>query len=311
MRRVITGATGLIGKRVVESWLKQNIDVTVIGRSREKIEKAFGLGVKSIAWDSLTLDDLKDAEVVLNLAGASVGEKRWTEERKQEIINSRVKATNKIATLLAELGPASPPLFNASAIGIYGLQVQEETGLPARFDDISAIDKANDFLSFVGQTWENAAAPAVEAGVRVVFLRFGVVLAKEGGALPQMMLPFQYYVGGTVGTGKQPFSWVAIDDVVRAINFLIAKSDVQGPFNIVSPEAVTQRQFAQVLAHLMNRPAFVPMPGFALKLMLGKEMATDLLLEGQHVYPLKLLNMGFQFSYVDLESALNRVLKTK
>lgn len=306
MRRIITGATGLIGQRLVERWLKQGHELIVIGRSKAKIAQVFGERVKALSWDTLLPSDFDHVDVVVNLAGASVGAKRWTKEYKQEILSSRITATTQIANILAKLGAAAPRLFNASAVGVYGLQVQEEVGLPARFDEISALEKPSDFLAQVGQAWEKAAGAA---GDKVVFLRFGVVLAKEGGALPKMMQPFQYYLGGPVGTGKQPLSWVGIDDVIHAIDFLVSKPDVSGPFNIVSPKCVTQKEFAQTLAHVMNRPAFFPMPAFVLKLMLGNEMANDLLLEGQHVYPLNLLDMGFKFSYPDLESALNRILR--
>lgn len=309
MRRIIAGATGLIGTRLINHWLAQGHELVVIGRSVKKIREEFGARVQAISWDSLSADDLHQTEVVVNLAGANVAEKRWTPARKQEIIKSRVDTTHKLATLLATLGSSAPALFNASAIGVYGLQVQENVGLPARFDDISAIDKPADFLAKVGQAWEEAAKPAIDAGVRVVFLRFGIVLAQEGGALPKIRQPFDWYVGGTIGSGKQPVSWVALDDVIRAIDFLISQPEARGPFNIVAPHALTQKQFAQILAKYLNRPALVPMPAFVLKLMLGSEMATDLLLEGQHVYPKKLLDMNFQFNYGELETALNRILK--
>lgn len=309
MHRIIAGGTGLIGKHLVEHWLMQNHRVSVIGRSEERIQQLFGTRVQAISWDHLTQDLFESAEVVVNLTGASVGEKRWNKKRKDIIVNSRIGSTKKIANLLAKLQSRAPLLLNASAIGVYGLQQTLPEGLPPRVDENSSLTPSpTDFLSFVARRWEEAAEADVAAGGRVIFLRFGVVLAKEGGALPQLLKPYHYYLGGPIGTGRQPFSWVAIDDVIHAIDFLIASPDATGPYNIVAPECVTQRTLAQTIGRVMNRPALLPMPGWLIQLMLGKEMAQELLLEGQHVYPARLLQKGFQFSYPDLESALNHVL---
>lgn len=261
-------------------------------------------------WDQVTRDTFISADAVINLTGENVGAKRWTAAVKKEIITSRTGSTKLLAGLLADLGAKAPPLYNASAIGIYGLQKQLPDRLPDVLDESTPLhcDQPTDFLMMTGCRWEQAAEPAVKAGVRVVFLRFGVVLAKEGGALPKLMKPFQYYLGGPLGSGNQPFSWVAIDDVVSAIDFLVKKSDASGPYNIVAPECVRQGMFAETLSAVMYRPDLVRVPGFMLRLMLGNDMADGLLLEGQRVYPKRLLEAGFKFSYPDIESALNRVL---
>jgi uncharacterized protein len=306
MHRVIAGGTGLIGKRLVEHWLKQNHTITVVGRSQQQIEKMFSTRVQAITWDQLTRDVLASAEVVVNLAGSSVGDKRWSEARKQEILDSRINTTKKIAGLLAELGHDSPPLLNASAVGIYGLQQQLSDRLPPQLDESAEIDWNHppDFLSLVARRWEKAAEPAIAKGVRVLFLRFGVVLAKEGGALPQIVKPFQLYLGGRIATGNQPFSWIAIDDVIRAIDFLLTKRDLSGPFNIVAPECVPERMLAETIGKVIHRPSMIRTPAFALKWMLGEQMAQELLLEGQHVYPKRLLDLEFNFSYPEIEPAL-------
>lgn len=311
MHRIIAGGTGLIGKRLAEHWLKQKHTITIVGRTEGQIRKVFGQRVFAVTWDQLTAEILQSAELVVNLAGAGIANEPWIDTRKQEIIDSRVKPTKKINDLLVELGDKAPLLLNASAIGIYGLQTQLADRLPVNLDENTSFDWDNppDFLSQVGRQWELAAEPAVLAGCRIIFLRFGVVLAKEGGALPPIMKPFRYYVGGSLGSGKQPFCWVAIDDVIRAIDFLIAKPDTSGPFNIVAPECVFQKNFADTLAKVMGRPAFMRTPGFVLKYLLGIELARELLLEGQHIYPQRLLDMGFRFAYPDLESALNHILK--
>ncbi|TAK78375.1 MAG: TIGR01777 family protein [Gammaproteobacteria bacterium] len=310
MHRIITGATGLIGKRLVEYWLAQSHTVTVIGRSEQHIKNVFGTRVQAVTWDKLTREVLQSAELVVNLAGANIGEKRWTKARKAEVLDSRVNATRAIANLLAELGSNAPVLLNASAIGIYGLQAQNEKGLPPALDETTPIDgTAPDFLSLVGRQWEKAADPAVKAGVRVVFLRFAVVLAEEGGALPKLIQPSHLYLSGRIGTGYQPFSWVAIDDVIRAIDFLCARSDSAGPYNIVAPGCVPQRQFAEAVERVIQRKPFATIPAFVFKLLLGAEMARELLLEGQHAYPKRLLDLGFQFSYPDIEAALTHLLR--
>lgn len=313
MERIITGATGLIGKRLVEHWLSENHKITVIGRTIEHIQEVFGTRVKAITWDELTVDAFKIAEVVVNLAGASIGDKRWTKARKQEILMSRVEATKKIASFLAVLGKNSPLLLNASAIGIYGLQEEVSAGLPKRLDESNPIDSEHptDFLSKVAREWEKSADLAVASGVRVIFMRFGVVLAKEGGALPKLKQPFQFFLGGPLGRGRQPFTWVAIDDLIAAIDFLLSKPTLFGPINIVSPECIIQREFAEILGRVMQRPALFPMPAFLLSLLLGKEMATELLLKGQHVYPQRLLDLDFRFKYAYLEAALSHELNNK
>jgi uncharacterized protein len=310
MHSIIAGATGLIGKRLTEYWLQKKHSITVIGRSKEHIQHVFGERVQALTWEQLSQEVVASADVVVNLAGANVGEKRWTVARKEDILNSRLKATESLARLLAELGKKAPPLFNASAIGVYGLQTSLSDQLPPRLDENTSFDwkQAPDFLSEVGRRWEQAAGPALTAGVRVVFLRFAVVLAKGGGALPQIMAPFRFHMGSKLGSGNQPFSWVAIDDVIRAIDFLVHLADASGPFNIVSPMCVTEKTFAETLGHVLASPAWLNMPAFVLKALMGSEMARELLLEGQHVYPERLLEKGFHFAYPDLESALNHLL---
>lgn len=306
MHIIIAGATGLIGTRLVAHWLQQEHRLTIVGRSAEKIKTQFGDQVEAVTWDDLTVDLMRVAQAVVNLAGASVGEQRWTEQRKQEMISSRIESTAHLAGLLEELGSSAPVWLNASAIGVYGLQQQQVDQLPPALTEQTKIewDKYPDFLAQIGRQWECAAQPAVEAGVRVVFLRFGVVFAKEGGALPRIAQPVRMFMGGPIGASCQPFTWVAIDDVIRAIDFLLHKSDASGPYNIVAPKSVMQKELAESIATVLHRPHFMKTPAFMLKLMLGEQMATELVLEGQHVYPQRLLDAGFRFQYPDLSTAL-------
>jgi uncharacterized protein (TIGR01777 family) len=310
MHRIITGATGLIGTQLVNHWLAQGHTISVIGRSAAKIQEAFQQRVNAIEWQDLQPASFANTDIVVNLTGAGIAEKRWSESRKQEILHSRVDTTTKIANILASMGATAPALFNASAIGVYGLQKQNPQSLPAKLDENTKLDfeHAADFLSEIGHAWEKATLPASNAGVRVVNLRFGVVLAKSGGALKQMIVPYYFFMGGPIGTGQQAFCWVALDDVIRAIDFIAENKQLSGPVNIVAPECVTQRDLATAIGHSINRPAFMPMPAFVMKILLG-EMASELLLEGQNIYPAKLLDAGFKFSYPDINSALKNILK--
>jgi len=309
MHRIIIGGTGLIGSQLVNHWLMQGHKVTVIGRSTEIIRKIFQDRVNALELKSLQPEIFRQAEVVVNLAGAGIAEKRWSEARKQEIIHSRITVTQKIVELLTALGQEAPPLFNASAVGIYGLQQQVVNGLPLKLDEDTHIDwnTAPDFLSYIGRKWEKATRLAKENGIRVVNLRFGVVLAKQGGALPKIVQPFYFFLGGKIGTGQQPFSWIAIDDVIRAIDFLLEKRQIAGPVNIVAPGCITQHELAKAIGKILHKPSFMPTPAFILKLIFG-EMARELLLEGQRVYPKILLDSGFIYSFSDIESALRHVL---
>jgi uncharacterized protein (TIGR01777 family) len=188
------------------------------------------------------------------------------------------------------------------------LQQQFPDDLPPKLDEHTPLDfnNAPDFLSCVGRAWEKATRPLSESGVRVVNLRFGVVLAKKGGALPRIALPFYLFIGGKVGTGQQPFSWIQLDDVIRAFDFLMQNRELSGPINLVAPQCVTQQELAKAIGKVLHRPSVVPMPSIILKLFFGS-MAQELLLEGQNVYPQRLLAAGFDFKCPDIESALKHI----
>jgi len=312
MKILIGGGTGFIGRFLINHYLKAGYEITVVGRSTSKITHLFQNNVIALDWD--TLHDLGPDAVagidhIINLAGAGIAQKRWTAERKQVLIESRTKTTALLANLCAGLGKNSPALFIAGGVGIYGQQTPTEAGLPPALDESCYLDPNNppDFLSKIGRRWEAAAKPAVENHVRVVNLRFGVVLGPSGGALQQMKLPFQFYLGGKIGSGKQPFSWVSMLDLWCAIDFLQKKHDISGPVNIVSPHCLTQYEFAKHLGKVMHKPSIMPTPAFALRLLLG-EMADELLLNGQHVTPQVLLSNGYTFKHPDIDSALSYAL---
>jgi uncharacterized protein (TIGR01777 family) len=308
MKYMIAGATGFIGQQFVQRWLAQGHDIIVIGRSLAKINQIFGGRVTAVTWSNLTSESLIGCDAVINLAGAGIGDKRWTAARQQEILTSRIQATEKLAQLCARLGPQSPALFNASAIGVYGLQAALPDQLPAPYDEDTVINfqQAPDFLAQVARAWELAAKPAEAAGVRVVYLRFGVVLAKQGGALPRMALPFKFGLGGRIGSGQQPFSWIALPDLIAIIELLLADKTITGPINITAPQCVTQKQFADQLGRALHKPSIIPTPAIALKLLFGR-MAEELLLSGQHVVPKRLLALGYSFQYPTLEQVLTMI----
>lgn len=309
MRIIIAGGTGFIGRFMVHRYLENGHHISVIGRSISKTQSIFDNRVHALNWDSVDTEDIKNADLIINLNGAGIADKRWTPQRKQEMLLSRINPTRTLANLCADLGNGSPPLFNASAIGIYGIQKPLSERLPPAFTEATPLDQETpDFASKIVKQWEAAAEPAQAKGVRVVFMRFGVVLGKNGGALAKMAPPFQFFLGGKIGSGRQPFSWVCIVDLCRAVDFLIKHSEIKGPVNIVAPQCVTQAQLAAAIGKVLNKPSFMVTPDFIMTLAFG-DMAKELLLNGQHVAPKVLLDNGFTFEYPNLESALRYALE--
>lgn len=299
MRRIIAGATGLIGSELVKLWLSQNIDIAVIGRNKQKIINHFGNKVSAYEWHELSKDILKDAELVINLAGANIGDKRWSEMRKKEILSSRIDATKTLSNLCEQLGEKSPVLFNASAVGIYPFGEKEYT-------EETVLSAPTSFLNQIAQQWENATQVAKDNHVRVINLRFGVVMAKQGGALPKMALPFYFYIGGKIGSGNQWISWTTIPEINNAIEFILKNKNINGAVNIVAPQAVRQKDFAAILAKTLHRPSIFPLPEVIVNLVFG-EMGKELLLSGQHVVPQKLTDEGYTFLYPTLSVALQKI----
>ena len=311
MHIIVAGGTGFIGTALVKHLLNQKHQITVIGRGLAKIKQRFDDHVTGITWNKLHTDPhiIAKADVVINLTGASIGEKRWSSKRKREIIESRIKSTSMLAGYCAKLKDKAPMLFNANGVGIYGVQKEAANNLPPAIDETTPIkyNEAKDFLSYVGRQWELALKPAVDAGVHVIKMRFGVVFGPGDGPLSKMKLPFLFYIGGPLGSGQQPVSWVSLVDLIAVIEFLIQHKEITGAVNIVSPNCLTQREFAKILGDVLNKPSFLPTPGFILKLILG-QMADELLLKGQHVKPKVLMDNGFVFQHADLKSALQIAL---
>lgn len=255
------------------------------------------------AWEpaatAAQLEALEGADAIVNLSGASIGDGRWTPERKRVLRDSRIDSTRLLVDAMARLRQKPKVFVCASAVGYYGSRGDEE------LTESSAA--GTDFLGGVTHEWEAQAQQAEGSGIRTVMTRFGVILSANGGALPRMLTPFKMGAGGRLGDGKQWMAWVEIQDVVGAIRWIIANPEARGPVNVVSPNPVQNSEFTRVLARVLHRPAIFPAPAFALRMMLG-EMADALLLSSQRAKPEKLVAGGFRFRFETLKPALREVL---
>lgn len=289
----ITGATGLIGRQLTA--FLRTAGHTVLPFSRRPIASEH----RTLIWDPAAgiLDPtaLEGVDHVIHLAGAGIADERWTEARKREIMDSRVQGTALLARVMAAMSAPPKTFLSASAVGYYGHRdsgTVDESGPPG-----------TGFLAEVCARWEEAAEPARAAGIRTVHPRIGVVLAGQGGALAKMLLPFQMGAGGPIGSGRQAFPWIALDDVLGALLHLVATPSIHGPVNLVAPECPTQAQFARTLGRVLCRPAFMPLPAAAVKLAFG-EMGERALLEGAFVAPRVLTETGYTWVHGTLEQAL-------
>ncbi|MGQ4807545.1 Epimerase family protein [Candidatus Entotheonellaceae bacterium PAL068K] len=297
MHVVVTGSTGLIGSALVSSLTAGEHHVTRLVRTPPRHGEA------EVQWDpetgSVAVPGLEGVDAVIHLAGENIAKGRWTAAKKARIRNSRVHGTRVLCEALTQLAEPPKVLVSASAIGYYGergAEVLSETSRPGQ-----------DFLAWVCRDWEAATEPAAQCGIRVVRLRIGVVLSPAGGALGQMLGLFTLGIGGVIGTGKQYFSWVAIDDVVSAIHHALITETLHGPVNAVAPYPITNREFTKTLGRVLRRPTLLTMPTFAARLFLG-EMADALLLASTRVEPSQLHESGFHFRYPELEGALRQML---
>jgi uncharacterized protein (TIGR01777 family) len=301
MKILVTGSSGLVGTALVSALARGGHTVCRLVRPKS----AGGEGAKEgfvVAWNPAT-GELGGAGVgadaVVNLAGASIADGRWTTQRKELLRSSRIDTTRALVGALARMNARPSVLVSASAIGYYGDRGGETLTEESK--------PGADFLPGLAQEWEAEALKAEALGIRVVLARFGIILAREGGALPKMMLPFKIGAGGKLGSGQQWMSWVTLEDVVGILRLAIENASIRGAVNIVSPQPLQNAEFTKVLAKAMHRPALFPAPAFALRLALG-EMADALLLSSQRVVPQVLEKLGHRFLHADLPSALNTVL---
>ncbi len=310
MNITIAGATGFIGQFLVKAFAQQGYHIKVITRSRGKAKTCFGPNIDVVDWNSLRqlgAGTLLNTDLLINLCGEGIANQRWSNQRQQELIESRIKPTAQLVQHCIELGDQAPVIFNASAIGIYGTQTPLKEGLPKALDEDTPLKKSATFAQDVVERWEATLKPAQQAGIRIVKMRLGVVLG-HGGALKKLVPAFKLGLGGKLGNGQQPFSWVCIVDILRAIEFCYENKNIHGPVNFVAPECVTQAQFAKTLGAILKRPTFFKTPEFVIKAAYG-EMAEELLLNGQHVVPKILTENGFEFQYPTLKEALLYALK--
>jgi uncharacterized protein (TIGR01777 family) len=306
-RVVVTGATGLIGKQLCAQLVAKGYHIVVFSRNPDKARQSIPGAGDYVAWTPAEhgpwASAIDGAYGIIHLAGAPIAEgifgKRWTEEYKAEIRDSRVVGTRGIVNAIAAAQQKPAVFVGGSAIGYYGFR--DDTKL----DENAA--PGNDFLAQVVVAWEREAARAKECGVRTVHQRTGLLLDPNGGVLPQIMLPFRFFTGGPVLPGTQWYSWIHLDDEIGLILMALEDERVSGPINATAPEPQTNRDFSAALGRVMGSPSWLPVPQFGLRLLLG-EMA-DLVTEGQRVIPQKALDLGYQFKYRSLEPALRALLK--
>jgi uncharacterized protein (TIGR01777 family) len=293
MRILITGSTGLVGSSLVDHF--QDHDVKRLVREEPESDD-------EIYWkpsdNTINDDELSGFDAVVHLAGESIVG-RWNEEKKEAIRESRVTGTSLLSEALANVEDPPEVLVCASAIGYYGDRGDEVLDESSSSGDL--------FLSGVCEDWEAAADPAREAGIRVAHARFGVILSEKGGALAQMLTPFKFCLGGRIGDGEQWMSWVDLEDVVRALDYIIQHDDLEGPLNVVTPNPMRNRQYTTALGDVLGRPTLFPMPEFAARLLFG-EMADELLLASTRVQPDKLRDHGFTFEYPHIKDSLVHLL---
>lgn len=292
------GATGLLGTALINSLLKSGAAVT--GFSRRRHSGSPGMGQWNPEAGTIDAERLEGASAVVNLAGENLAEGRWTPARKQQLWASRVDSTALLCRTLAALDHPPRVLLNASAIGFYG-----DRGENAVDEDSPP---GSGFVADLCKDWEAATELASSAGVRVVCLRFGVVLSPNGGALAKMLPAFRLGLGARLGHGEQRMPWITITDAVAAVRFALQNAELTGPLNVVSPESVSNAQFTEALGSALGRPAALKVPGFALKAMFGAEMAREVLLSGANVRPRRLEIGGFRFEHPRLDDALLALL---
>jgi uncharacterized protein len=299
MKIIIAGGSGFIGRKLTEILVGEGHEIVILTRKEKQAEGK----IKYIKWlgeGTSPENEIERADAFINLAGVSINEGRWTEKHQKQIYQSRMTATNELVRIIAAL-PVKPSVFiNASAIGIY----------PPSQNKVyteNSLEVADDFLGRTVHDWESNAARVMAHGIRTVYMRFGVVLGKEGGALPLMVFPYKLFMGGTVGSGVQWVSWVHVTDVARAISFAIENDQLSGPVNVTSPYPKQMKDFGKTVGSVMHRPHWFPVPSLIMKLMLGKK--SSLVLEGQRVIPEVLMKSDFEFEFPSLESALVDLLK--
>jgi uncharacterized protein (TIGR01777 family) len=300
MNILITGATGLVGTALVQAFTVEGHVIYRLVRPGSTRNETIS-GVFDIPWSPATAsigDSPNNIDAVINLAGAPIADGRWSAERKALLRSSRIDTTRGLVRAMANMSPRPRVFVSASAIGYYG----------DRSDEVLTENSApgTDFLATLAKEWEDEAVKAEQFGIRVVAARLGVVLAKTGGALPQMMMPFRFGLGGKLGSGRQWMSWIALEDVVSIVRTALATDNLKGAVNLVSPQPVRNADFTRALARALHRPAIFAAPAFALRLAMGQ--MSEMILSSTRVTPQVLLHHGYQFRHTELDEALRAIL---
>lgn len=298
MKIAVTGGTGFVGRSLTNELINGGHEVFILTRRIKNNDRP---QLKYIQWlneGDKPEEKLEGIDVLVNLAGESINSGRWTEERKRRILKSRISATKEVIRICSSLKKKPHTLIQASAVGYYGISRTNTFT-----EDLT--EAGNDFLAKTVQQWETEARKAQELKIRTVFCRFGVILDKHDGALPRIALPYKLFAGGTVASGNQWLSWIHLKDVINGIVFSINNHSVEGPVNFTAPNPVMMKEFGQILGKVLQRPHWIPTPGFALKAALG-EMSI-LVLEGQKVLPVKLITNNYRFMFEHLSDALTEI----
>ncbi len=303
-RITILGATGFIGSALTQYLLEENYKVTAISRNKNKAENLLGQDVKVYQWDykdaSKLADIFEQTDVVINLAGENIAAKLWTQKQKQKILNSRINIGEKINEAIDKTKQKPGLLIQGSAIGYYGFDTKKSCSETTSIGD--------GFLAYVTNEWEKSTEKAESYGIRRVIIRTGMVLGNAGGIFPQLIKPIKYFVGANLGSGKQWFSWIHLTDEIRAIEFLIQNNHLSGIFNLTAPNPVQSKTFNKMVAKALNRPLWLKIPAFILKLLPGN-MGKEIFLASQKVIPSRLQENEFSFTYPELANAVNNLIK--
>lgn len=309
MRIAIAGGTGFLGGPLAEVYAEEGHDVRVLTRGLKPGESRHdsGTGVPGVTRVGWTPDGtsgpwasaVEGADAVINLAGESIGARRWTPQRKAALRDSRILATRSLATAIGAASVPPPVFINGSAVGYYG-----DRGSEPLTEEAAA---GNDFLAHVCLDWEQEARRAARAGVRLVLLRTGIVLERSGGALVEMMRPFRFFAGGRLGSGRQYVSWIHRLDWIEMVRWILQSPAAEGPINATAPHPATNRELAKAIGRALHRPAFVPAPAFALKVVLGE--FADTVLAGQRAVPARALALGYHFRYPEIDQAFRGIFE--
>ncbi|MFO8067599.1 MAG: TIGR01777 family oxidoreductase [Bacteroidales bacterium] len=299
MKALIFGGSGFIGKKLVKQLVQKDHKAVIVTRNKSKISQFENKNISIVEWDyssPISFTD-KDFDVIINLAGKSIGSKRWSKKVKNEIIESRINSTKKIVEAINNSILKTKTFINASAAGYYGNRKDEplnETGKPG-----------NDFLAGICINWEKEAYKVTKASTRIITLRTGVVIGEEG-AIKKMVLPYKFFAGGPLGSGKQYLSWIYINDLVKLILFIINNKQINGPVNATAPYPVKMNEFSKTLAKVLKKPSWIRVPEYILRITLGQMSET--ITHGQNAIPEKTSNAGFKFQFPTIKTALKDLL---